>query len=109
MQCLYSGNGYGKGGNACNIDEEIWGSVLESCNCTEELNPLNMTNSDCQLQLIEDKISCKDGSTSSDCLKTVWSWAKAYLDAVEYDPECKLDPNYWASQELWRACAFGTP
>ena len=66
-----------------------------------------MTNSDCQLQFIDRKISCKTNTTSSDCLMAVWLWAKAYSTAVEYDPECQWDPNYQVSQELKRSCAPG--
>ena len=100
MQCLYSGNGYGKGGNACNVDEKLWGSVVESCNCTGKLNPLSVTNSDCQLR-------CKDSTTSLDCIMAVGNWAKAYSTAFAYDPECRWDPNYRASQEVRRKCASG--
>ena len=108
MQCSFSGIRYDNGENACNVDEGIWVSVFESCNCTDELNPLtlNMTNSDCQLQLIDQKISCKYNATSS-CLLAVENGAKEYLAAVEFELECRRDPNYLAIQELWKSCSSG--
>ena len=106
MQCSFSGNGYDKKENACNVDEGISVSVVESCNCTDELDNLNMTNSDCQLQFIDQKISCRYNATSS-CLLAVENWAKEYSAVAEFELGCRRDPNYLASQELWKSCSSG--
>jgi len=96
--------------NPCNVDEGIRVklelALFESCNCTDELNLVNMTNSDCQLQLIDQKISCKYNATSS-CLLAVENGAKEYLAAVEFELECRRDPTYLALQELWKSCSSG--
>ena len=65
-----------------------------------------MTNSDCQLQFIDQKISCKYNATSS-CLLAVENGAKEYLAAVEFELECRRDPAYLALQELWKSCSSG--
>ena len=108
MQCSFSGIRYDLEENPCNVDEGIWVSVFESCNCTDELNPLtlNMTNSDCQLQFIDQKISCKYNAMSS-CLLAVENGAKEYFAAAKFELGCRRDPNYLASQELWKSCSSG--
>ena len=100
--CVCSGKGYGKGGNACNVDEGPWSSVVESCDCS------NWTNLVCQLQFMDKKISCKY-NVSRKCLMTVQNWAESYLTASNAnEPECRYqDPNYKASQDTWESCASG--
>ena len=106
MQCSLGMINRYEGKNACNVDEGIWVSVFDSCNCTDELNPVNMTSSDCQLQLIDQKISCKYNATSS-CLLAVENGAKEYLAAAKFELGCRQDPNYLASQELLKSCSSG--
>ena len=102
FQCSCSEKGYGKSGNRCNVSEEPWSSAVESCNCA------NLTSPDCQLQLLQDKIICKQ-NVSSSCLLAVKNWANSYSTASNANfPECRYqDPNFKASQETWRSCASG--
>ena len=64
-----------------------------------------MTNSDCQLQFMKGKISCKY-NVSRICLNAVQN---SYLNASNAnEPECRYqDPNYKGSQDTWESCASG--
>ena len=67
-----------------------------------------MTNSDCQLQFMKGKISCKY-NVSRICFKAVQNWADSYQTASNAnEPECRYqDPNYKGSQDTWESCASG--
>ena len=88
-------------GNGCNVEERYWGSVVDTCNCTDDyITP------ECELNFNSDSFICKS-NVSTACYSAVENWALAYSTSSNAnDLECKdQDPNFKASQNTWKACS----
>ena len=111
--------GYGEGGNACNLIQETFNSVEKACKCYTIWSQNNWSQ-DCQIQEIADEKFACIKNVSSSCLLAVKNFAEAFSTAnIANDPKFMCDDlplydrrdqirDYLYQQEIWKSCAPGS-